>query len=296
MIVIKTITEIGNYLGKQKTAIKQNPIKVALIPTMGALHDGHLSLIKAAQDFADIIVVSIFVNKTQFNDLNDYQKYPKQYDSDLEKLKSCKVDVVFLPEDVEIFNELPSFKIVPTQLADCLCGATRPGHFEGVALIVTKLFNIIKPDFAIFGEKDFQQLQIIKTLVSDLNFSVKIVAQKTARQTDGLALSSRNQRLNDTGKVQAALLYKTLNKIAQAVKESSLNLTEISALLAQQKKDLLQLGFEKIDYLEIRDEQNLQLLDNTNTHKPMRIFIAAYLQTVRLIDNIPVTLLQSFNN
>ncbi len=171
MIIANNILEIRSFLKKEKNLNK----KIVLVPTMGALHDGHLSLVKKAKELADIVVVSIFVNKAQFNDLKDFEKYPRQIESDLEKLKQVEVNYVFNPHDSEIFSDDFSFKIIPTNLVNCLCGSSRPGHFDGVALIVTKLFNIINPDCAIFGQKDFQQLQIVKKLVTNFNFNIEIL-------------------------------------------------------------------------------------------------------------------------
>ncbi len=271
MLVIKTIAELQNFLAEKKRASK----KIALTPTMGALHQGHLALFKKSKEVADISIASIFVNKTQFNDLNDFSKYPRQLEADLNLLKNLGVDCVFAPSDEEIFSADFSFKILPTKFTDSLCGATRPGHFDGVALILTKLFNIIKPDIAIFGEKDFQQLLIIKKLVSDLNFSVQILGHEIVREKSGLAMSSRNQRLSEAARIKAAQIYKTLLEIKNDPQS-----------LEKKAEELLKNGFEKIDYLEIRDEKNLNLVTNFPARNPARIFIAVYQEGVRLIDNI----------
>lgn len=334
MIIYKKISEIKLELKKHQSK------KIAFVPTMGALHDGHLALVKKARELADIVVVSIFVNKTQFNDPNDYQKYPRQEKSDLEKLANCNVDLVFLPNEKEMFEENFSFRIIPftenkiaynkkllrknlqktngifsyfirlfanfnqkfevrcdnkkhnllsgnginpTNLVDCLCGAARPNHFDGVALIVSKLFNIVKPDIAIFGQKDFQQLAIIKRLVRDLNFDVEIFAHETLREKSGLAMSSRNQRLSEEGKAKAANIYKILSEIKNEITKSSL---EIEEILQNKSQELLKIGFEKIDYLEIRTEDNLELVTKFDNAKKSRIFFAGYLEGVRLIDNL----------
>lgn len=271
MFTAKTVLEIRNFLKKEKAQNK----KIAFVPTMGALHDGHLALVKKAQEVAEIVVVSIFVNRAQFNDLNDFEKYPRQFAADLEKLKNCGVDYVFLPSDEEIFAPDFSFKILPTRLVDSLCAATRPGHFDGVALIVSKLFNIVKPDFAIFGEKDFQQVLLIKRLVRDLNFDVEILTCETLREKSGLAMSSRNQRLNEANKIKAANIFRILSEIKKDPK-----------ILPQKREELLKIGFEKIDYLEIRDEENLNLVTDFSQKIPARIFIAVYLDGLRLIDNL----------
>lgn len=271
MLVAKTINELQNFLEKEKARGK----KIAFVPTMGALHEGHLALFKKAGEVGDIKVASIFVNKTQFNDSRDFEKYPRQLESDLALLKNLQLDCVFAPDDSEIFPSESSFKILPNKFVDCLCGATRPGHFDGVALIITKLFNIVKPDIAIFGQKDFQQLFIIKKLVRDFNFNVEILGHEILREKNGLAMSSRNQRLSETSKIKAAQIYQTLLAIKKDPK-----------ILPQKAEELLQNGFEKIDYLEIRDEENLALVKNFPSKNPARIFIAVYLDGVRLIDNM----------
>jgi pantoate--beta-alanine ligase len=262
---------------------KNSNQKIALVPTMGALHQGHLSLIEKAKEIADIVVVSIFVNKTQFNDLSDYQNYPRQNKEDLKKLKNCAVDYVFLPESKEMFGSDFAFKIMPIKLVDCLCAKSRLGHFDGVALVVTKLLNIVKPDIAIFGEKDFQQLSIIKKLKEDLNLDVKILGHKTMREKSGLAMSSRNQRLSEASKIKAAALFRILSEIKFEVKKTPQNIEKILQLKMQ---ELLKIGFSKIDYLEIREEKNLKLITDLKGPKAARIFVAGYLDEVRLIDNL----------
>ncbi len=275
MRVSNSISEIRSQL--------TNSAKIAFVPTMGALHNGHLALIKEAAKISSTVVVSIFVNKTQFNDSKDYEKYPKQVERDIELLKDSGATHVFIPKDAEIFPTNSAFKIIPLQLTDCLCGSARVGHFDGVALIVSKLFNIIKPDVAIFGEKDFQQLTIIKKLVEDLNFSVEILGHKTVREESGLAMSSRNQRLSLESKIKAAKIFAILSEIKNQIHQQPQNITEI---LQKNGDKLLQSGFEKIDYLEVRTEKNLELVKNFDSKIPSRLFIAVYLDGVRLIDNL----------
>lgn len=271
MFVAKTVKEVREFLRNETEFGK----KVSFVPTMGALHEGHLALVKKAKEIGEISLVSIFVNKTQFNDQNDFAKYPRTLAEDLKKLEALQPSCVFAPEDSEIFSSEPSFKIVPQKLVDCLCGDTRPGHFDGVGLIITKLFNIVKPDVAIFGEKDFQQVAVIKKLVRDFNFPVEIISHPILREVSGLAMSSRNQRLSADGKIKAASLFRILSEIK--------NNPEI---LSQKKEELLALGFEKIDYLEIRNEENLEENLDLNSDSKRRIFVAAYLEGVRLIDNL----------
>ena len=271
MLILKKISQVREFVNQQKKLDK----KIAFVPTMGALHLGHISLLEEARKAAPIVIASIFVNKAQFNDLSDFKNYPKQIDEDVKKLEAAAIDAVFIPEDDEIFPDDFAFKIVPTKLVDCLCGATRSGHFDGVSLVLTKLFNIVNPDFAVFGEKDFQQVAIVKKLVLDLNFNIEIIIAKTKREESGLAMSSRNQRLSQSGRIKAAQIFKILNEIKENPK-----------LLEEKKQELLKNGFEKIDYLEIRGCENLDLISDFSEKKPARIFIAIYLENVRLIDNI----------
>ncbi len=257
--------------------------KIAFVPTMGALHDGHLELVKHAKKIADFVVVSIFVNKAQFNDLRDFEKYPRHVDSDLALLKKEKVDFVFLPKDEDIYPNGVKYNIEVGKIGDILCGAHRPNHFAGVALIVSKFFEIIKPNFAIFGKKDFQQYLIIKKLAK--NFDVEIVGIETIREKSGLAMSSRNQRLSESAQKKAVEIFKTLTQIKNEIK----TVENIEEFLQNKKEKLLQKGFEKIDYLEIRDEEDLELLSQKfEDTKNYRIFIAIFLNGVRLIDNMKI--------
>lgn len=280
MIVAKTISQITSEITKLSSK------KVALVPTMGALHAGHLSLIKKAKSLADIVIVSIFVNKTQFNNQGDYKNYPRQDLEDLEKLRNCETDLVFVPSEEEMLEKDISFKPVPDELTNCLCGSTRPGHFDGVALIITKLFKIVKPNLAVFGQKDFQQLIIIEKLAQELkpDLTVEISSAETFREESGLAMSSRNLRLSGDDKIKAAQIFKILSEIKnEAVSKPN----KISEILSAKSRKLLKIGFEKIDYLEIREEDSLKLVTKLDFTKPSRIFIAVYLDGVRLIDNVP---------
>ena len=276
MQIIKTISQIRAELKKISDK------KIVFIPTMGALHEGHLALIAKGRELSEIVVVSIFVNKAQFNDPQDYAKYPRQFERDLEKLKNSGATHIFLPSDSEIFSDDFAFKIIPTKLTDCLCGSARPNHFDGVALVVAKFFNIIKPDIAIFGQKDFQQLLVIKKMVEDLNFDVEIFAHEIVRQANGLAMSSRNQRLSESDQNKAAQIFKILTEIKNEVK----NVENFAEILQKKSQNLLQNGFTKIDYLEIRDAKNLHLITRSDAGFRARIFIAVYLSGIRLIDNL----------
>lgn len=264
-----------------QTALKDKE-SIAFVPTMGCLHDGHLSLIKQAQGLAKCVVVSIFVNKAQFNEASDYDNYPRSEARDLQKLVALDPDIIFLPDAQEMDNITLPFAIPQVRLDKSLCGATRPGHFDGVAMIISKFFHIIKPDFAIFGQKDFQQLAIIK----DLGFDVKIIAGETFRQVDGLAYSSRNERLSAQGLQKAPLIYQTLMAIKEEVKNHP---QDIARILEEKSRFLLQSGFDKIDYLEIRTSNDLELVKVFDPNISSRIFIAIFLEGVRLIDNISMS-------
>lgn len=269
-IILKTANQVRSFV-KQ---CKSNNKIIAFIPTMGALHDGHLSLIAEAKKYSDIVIVSIFVNKAQFNDQSDFKKYPRNFDQDIDKLNNSGVDMVFYPDDHEIYPQNFCFKIVPILFNDCLCAKSRVGHFDGVALVVTKLFNIVQPDKVFFGEKDFQQLLIIKKLIDDLNFNIEIHPVKTLRESNGLAMSSRNQRLSSEGLKKASLIFESLKEV-----KSNINSIE------NQKQKLINNGFE-IDYFEIRNELDLKLNNDTKSLNARRIFIAVYLEGIRLIDNL----------
>ncbi len=269
--VFNKIFEIKNFVNDNKKLNKT----IAFVPTMGSLHQGHITLIENAKKYADIVIVSIFVNKAQFNDLKDYELYPQNLENDVTMLSEVGADALFAPSNSEIYDENFSFKIVPTAMVDCLCAKDRVGHFDGVALIITKLFNIINPHYALFGEKDFQQLAIIKKLVKDLNFNIEILSVETVRESSGLAMSSRNQRLSAHNKIKASMIYKILKEIKINPK-----------IIEEKKRELLTNGFEKIDYLEVRNEDNLKLNMDINSPQKRRIFIAVYLEGVRLIDNI----------
>lgn len=281
MFTAKTITQITQKLAEEKKLGKT----IAFVPTMGALHRGHIALVARAKQEADIVVVSLFVNRTQFNDVEDYQKYPRTIEQDLAMLEACNVDYIFAPSEEEIYpNNDFAFKIIVTKFVDCLCGYSRAGHFDGVALVLTKLFNIINPDVAIFGEKDFQQVLVIKKLVRDLNFKVKILTHQIVREESGLALSSRNKRLDEASQIKAANIFKILSEIKSEVLRGE----NIEDILQKKSIKLLEMGFEEIDYLEIRDEENLQLVADIKSIKNLRIFIAVYLQGIRLIDNLKI--------
>ncbi len=257
---------------------------IAFVPTMGNLHEGHLELIRQARLVANKTVVSIFVNPAQFGVGEDFECYPRTEDLDRLKLQQAGVDLLFLPQVNEIYPSLGYLTHIHVQgMADMLCGQSRPGHFDGVALVVCKLFNIVQPDHAFFGEKDFQQLQIIRALVRDLNFAVSIQSIPIQRDVDGLALSSRNQYLTADERCIAPLLYATLIQVREAILHSERPLQNI---LADHLATLSQRGFE-VDYLVLCRVEDLSQVDNrTDAVGSLVILAAARLGKTRLIDNI----------
>ena len=254
--------------------------RIALVPTMGNLHAGHLSLIRLAYEAADCCIVSIFVNPTQFVEGEDFSVYPRTLERDIEKLTAMNVDVVFTPEATEIYAADQTVEVTVPALENIYCGASRPGHFRGVATVVMKLFNITQPHVAVFGKKDYQQLLVIKSLVDSLNMPIEIISGETMREDDGLALSSRNQYLTPAERQLAPQLYTSLQKIADAIKAGKQDFRELE-LQAQQK--LESSGFET-DYIAILDAASL-----ASPKKPNLVIIAAAkLGAVRLIDNLTV--------
>lgn len=255
---------------------------VGLVPTMGALHKGHLSLIKAAQAKCDKVVVSIFVNPTQFNDPSDFTAYPRAEKADLAELKQLGVDVVYMPQADEMYADGFSTKVRVDSLTDCLCGATRPGHFDGVATVVAKLFLQTGANKAFFGEKDFQQLLVIRRMVADLNIDINVIGCPTLREDDGLAMSSRNALLSEEARAIAPSLRNVMGKCIIDVQTGK----AIDDAVQDAKKRLAEIGFGKVDYLEFRDNKTLELLEQLDG--PARLFAAVFLEDVRLIDNVEI--------
>lgn len=277
MQIIHTIKELREW---RKTAGK-----VAFVPTMGNLHEGHLALVREAKKRADNVVVSIFVNRLQFGQGEDFDKYPRTLQQDADKLAGEGVAVVFAPDEKELYpNVEQRFNVEPPHLQNELCGKFRPGHFRGVATVVTKLFNIVQPDTACFGKKDYQQLVIIKGFVEDLNFNIEIVPVDTGRASDGLALSSRNQYLSEAERAEAPRLYQELQNIAAALKNGNLDYAQLEAECIRRLTDA---GWV-VDYVEIRHAQSLAVAHVGD--KELVVLAAARLGTTRLIDNLEVAL------
>ena len=266
----------------------RNQQRIALVPTMGNLHEGHLQLVKLARQHADIVVVSIFVNPTQFGVGEDFDSYPRTLDEDVAKLATVGTDYVFAPSIDEMYPVLPPpTSIIAGRITAQLCGHTRPTHFDGVGIVVAKLFNIIQPDVAIFGQKDYQQLAIIKQLVRDLSYPIDIIGAPIVRADDGLALSSRNQYLTATERQIAPVLHRELQHLAQQLNMVKDGQLELEALIAETKQRITDAGFV-IDYLAIKTAQledlNQQNFE-TNHNQNLIILVAAWLGRARLLDN-----------
>ena len=277
MQIIHTVKELREW---RKTAGR-----VAFVPTMGNLHEGHLALVREAKKRADNVVVSIFVNRLQFGQGEDFDKYPRTLGQDAAKLEGEGVAVVFAPDEKELYpNVEQRYNVEPPNLQNELCGRFRPGHFRGVATVVTKLFNIVQPDAACFGKKDYQQLAIIKGFAEDLNFNVEIVPVDTGRASDGLALSSRNQYLNENECAEAPRLFRELNKIAEALRGGNLAYAELEQTAV---RNLTAAGWT-VDYVEIRHAESLAVAHAGD--KDLVVLAAARLGGTRLIDNVEVSL------
>ena len=265
-------------LKKNLNNLKKNQ-KVGLVPTMGCIHDGHLELIKKCKKLKYFTVVTIFVNPAQFNNQNDLKKYPSQEKKDLEILKKYDVDLVFFPKAKQMYPSGYSTYIKEINFSDILCGKYRKDHFSGVLTIVLKLFLIVKPYAAFFGEKDFQQLFLIKKMVKDLNLGVKIIGIPTVRDSNGLALSSRNKLLNARGLEIAKQIYLNIKKIR------NLDYKYTKDLELYLKKELKKSGLNNIEYIEIRETNSLKHPKSIIRGKTLRVFIAVHVEGVRLIDN-----------
>lgn len=282
MEIISSINELRHTLHKLDA--------IAFVPTMGNLHDGHIKLVEIAKQYAKCVVVSIFVNPLQFGPHEDLANYPRTLEADCRKLQTAGAHIVFTPRVEEMYPDALStiegwhlgqtMKVTPPPIANELCGACRPGHFDGVATIVAKLFNIVQPQIAVFGKKDFQQLLIIRELVKQLNFPIEIIAGETVREVSGLAMSSRNGYLTDAQKTQAAQLYKMLESVVVRARDGTAALTVLAdaASLA-----LKQLGWE-VDYVSFRSQTTL--MPATDQDQQLVVLAAAKLGTTRLIDNI----------
>ncbi len=258
---------------------------IGLVPTMGALHDGHISLTGVARQHVTAIVTSIFVNPTQFGPQEDFSRYPRTENQDIDMLEKTGVDIAYLPSAEEMYPAGCVTQIHAGSISEALCGAFRPGHFNGVATVVAKFLLQAQPDIAVFGEKDYQQLHIIRQMVADLDIPAQIIGAPIMREEDGLAMSSRNRYLSISERKIAALLYRVLQETANTLRAGQKKQGEILELA---KRQLLQSGFSKVDYMELRNAETLRPTEHAIP--PVRLLAAAYLGITRLIDNIPITI------
>lgn len=274
--VVSTVRDLRHVTAEWRRAGKT----IALVPTMGALHPGHISLVNEAKQSADKVVVSIFVNPTQFAPHEDLARYPRDEAGDLAKLTGAEADVIWSPSVEEMYPAGFSTSVKAGSAAADLEGAFRPHHFDGVATVCCKLFNQVTPDVAIFGEKDYQQLSVLRQLVDDLDMPLKLIAASTVREKDGLALSSRNAYLSDKERAIAPALYAVISEAAAKVAAG----TPFTVVTTDATASLAGAGFTKVDYVEIRDAATLSAA--VSPGKPLRILAAAWLGKTRLIDNV----------
>lgn len=256
--------------------------RIGVVPTMGALHAGHMSLVEAAKAECDRVIVWIFVNPKQFNNPEDLANYPRTEQDDAAKLAPYAVDVVYAPDVDQVYPEGFATTVSVSGLTEVLCGTHRPGHFDGVATVVSKIFLQTGADRAYFGEKDFQQLQVVRRMARDLDIPIEVVVCPTVREASGLALSSRNLRLSSAAHEVAANIYPVLRDLAEELEQGS----RFHPLEARGRARLAEAGIKEVEYLELRGETGLEALDHASV--PARLFVAAWVDGVRLIDNVPV--------
>ncbi len=272
--IIRTIKEMVAWSNQNKS---QN--KIGFVPTMGYLHEGHLSLVRTAKENSDLVVVSIFVNPTQFGANEDLSTYPRDFERDISLLENLEVDVVFFPNNQEMYPTGYKTWVVTDEITSILCGKSRPTHFKGVTTIVSKLINIVNPESMFMGTKDFQQLTVLKQMVQDLNFRTKIIGCPIVRENDGLAMSSRNKYLNEIERKNALCLSESIKSAQKMIKNGEKSPNKI----IESVKKIITKKSGKIDYVEILDERTLKFTDSIDEHS--RLFLAVYIGKTRLIDN-----------
>lgn len=276
--ILRTVADLRARVAEWKAG----GASVGVVPTMGALHEGHLSLARAAKAGTDRVIVTIFVNPKQFNNAEDLKKYPRTLEADAALLDSVGVDVIFSPAPEEVYPAGFATTVSVSGVSEPLEGVHRPGHFDGMATVVTKLFGMTRADRAWFGQKDWQQLQVVRRLVADLNLHIEIVGAETVRDADGLALSSRNARLSAAAREIAPSLYWAMVSAAADLRDGD----DLEDVLHEAREAVLGAGFDKVEYLDLRTAEMLDPMDRLDG--PARLLAAAWLDGVRLIDNISV--------
>lgn len=275
--IVRTIKDIRQLVAQARARRK----RIALVPTMGYLHQGHLSLVEEARRRAGLVVVSIFVNPLQFGPNEDLDRYPRDLSGDRKKLGRAGADVIFYPDPAEMYPEGFQTFVEVSKVTRDFCGASRPGHFRGVATVVCKLFNIVQPDLAIFGEKDYQQLVTIKRMVQDLNLQVEIVGMPTVREEDGLAMSSRNTYLSPEQRKKAATIYRALSKAERLLQEGERDAAEIAACALDLLRDEPDI---QVEYVAVVDPQTMERI--LQVEDEAILMVAVHIGSTRLIDNI----------
>ena len=278
--IVRDLRGLHSSIARYRNGPLNTAASLAIVPTMGAIHEAHEKLIIEAKRNANIVLATIFVNPMQFGENEDFNKYPKSEEEDIKRLSDVGCDIIYIPTIENIYPEGFDLTINVPKLSSVLCGKKRPNHFEGVSTIVAKLLLQSGADYAVFGEKDYQQLLIIKSLVKNLDIPCQILPIKTIRDTNGLAISSRNKYLNAASKVIANNINKIMKSAINEYKK-----TDIQTTIKFVESNLLSVGIENIDYIEIRDNNNLSVIDN-NDKSNARLFIAVYINDTRLIDNI----------
>ena len=276
--IIRTLVELRSKVAGWKAAGES----VAVVPTMGALHQGHLSLVRAAKEACDRVIVTIFINPKQFNNPEDYKNYPRTEEEDARKLIALKADVVYVPDGEQMYPNGFATTVSVEGITQGLCGAHRAGHFDGVATIVTKLFTQTQADKAFFGEKDYQQLQVVTRLARDLDLPIEVIGCPTIREEDGLAMSSRNLLLSDRARTWAPELHRAMEEMSEGLLAGG----DLETLRAAAVSRVERAGFTQVEYLDLRSADRLELM--TTPDRPARLLAAAWLAGVRLIDNIAV--------
>ena len=276
--IIRTLVELRSKVAGWKAAGES----VAVVPTMGALHAGHLSLVRAAKEACDRVIVTIFINPKQFNNPEDYKNYPRTEEEDARKLIALKADVVYVPDGDQMYPNGFATTVSVEGITQGLCGAHRAGHFDGVATIVTKLFTQTQADKAFFGEKDYQQLQVVTRLARDLDLPIEVIGCPTIREEDGLAMSSRNLLLSDRARTWAPELHRAMEEMSEGLLAGG----DLETLRAAAVSRVERAGFTQVEYLDLRSADQLELM--TTPNRPARLLAAAWLAGVRLIDNIAV--------